>query len=168
MSEQLPDRFYARVWLHQASLLIFSFLGTGSLVMGVLFWTGSMKDANNKLRPEAGPPATIIGLLMLLVAMNSLFDLWRRRKPTIQCFKEGLECRVDKPSVLDQAWYLPRVLRGFLIAISMRGLRCENYWVEWKDFYSAQVDGQPMKYLLLLYGEWQTQSLQPVANCAVI
>lgn len=168
IDEQPPQKFYARVWLHWATFLILLFLGLNSTIIGVLFWTGSMRDANNQLRPETGPPATIVGSLFLMGAINSFFNLWQRFKPTIQCYRDGIECRVSTANALDRFRYLPRVVRALWMAISLPALRYKRIWVEWKNFYSAQVDGRPMEYFLLLYGDWQTRSQQAFADCAVI
>ena len=81
-----------------------------SLVLGVMFWTGAMTDANGETRPDGGPPMVITGICLLVAGILALFNIIGRFTPLIRCYREGIEFNLVGATSLDG---VPMV-RGFI------------------------------------------------------
>jgi hypothetical protein len=148
----MRDRFRAKIWIYVAQFIIFAPLAFLALIMGIGFWTGSMRDANGELRPETGPPATIMGTLILLYSSFIAFNIYARAKPLIRCYREGIECLIVGQTDLDGVPFMPGALRLFFAIVTLQGFRSVRYRILWEQFQSAQVGGIPMAQVLHLNG----------------
>ncbi|HEV8605629.1 MAG TPA: hypothetical protein VGQ99_09700 [Tepidisphaeraceae bacterium] len=148
----MRDRFRAKIWIYVAQFIIFAPLGLLAIFVGIGSWTGSMRDANGELRPEAGPPATIMGTLILLYSSFIAFNIFARAKPLIRCHREGIECLIVGQTDLDGVPLMPSSLRLFFAIVTLQGFRSVRYRIPWEQFQSAEVAGLPMARVLRLNG----------------
>ncbi len=74
----IQDRFRGKTWIFWAQLLASGGIGIFGVTFGPLFWTGVLTDAKGEVRPQAGPPLTIIGLCLLAVALLAAFNIVSR------------------------------------------------------------------------------------------
>src|SRR5688572_13717295 len=88
----MRDRFRAKTWILWAQLLVFGPAGVVLLVMGILMWIGVVRKPDGELQREAGPPATISGVVALVFVAMIATNLAARRRPIIRCYREGIEC----------------------------------------------------------------------------
>lgn len=149
----IQDRFRGKTWIFWAQLLGCGGLGLFGVVFGLLFWTGTLTDANGKVRPQAGTPLTIIGLCSLMVAVLAVFNIVGRIRPIIRCYREGIECNLVGATSLDGAPFVPGLLRPWAI-LSLQGFRSQRVRTSWTEFHGAQVSGIPMAYVLSLNGSF--------------
>jgi hypothetical protein len=150
----MQDRFYAKTWIFWAKLLLLGGIGLFTVVFGVLFWTGTMVDANGAARPQAGPPMTIIGTFLLMAAGLAFFDIIARIPPLIRCYREGIECNVIGTTSLDGCQLIPGIAQTAWAILSLQGFRSQRFRAPWTDFSGADVGGSPMAYVLLLEGSF--------------
>jgi hypothetical protein len=148
----MRDRFRPKLWIYIAQLFIFLPLAILALIMGIGSWTGSMRDANGELRPEAGPPATIMGTLILFYSAFIAFNIYARLKPIIRCYRQGIECLIVGQTDLDGVPLMPNSLRLFFAIVTLQGFRSVRYRIPWEEFQSAQVGGLPMARVLYING----------------
>lgn len=148
----LPDRFRGKTRIYWAQLLVLGSLGSFSLLLGLLFWTGTMKDANGKPRPQAGPPMTIIGSGMVVVASMAAANIFARRRPLIRCFQEGIEFAVVGASSLDNVRSIPRLLRLAWKIFSLQGFRTLVLRIPWEDVEGVRLTGFKMAYMVTVDG----------------
>ena len=161
----MRDCFYGKTWIYWAQLLILGPLGGFSLIMGILFWTGTFTDVHGKARPEAGPPMTIIGLFLLLVALVAVFNIVKRISPILRCYREGLELRIiGMNSFGDLSEPIKHFIGIFIVLwgiISLRSFRVHRSFIPWSKFAGAEVTGIPMVYCLRLYIHDETSRSDP-------
>jgi hypothetical protein len=144
--------FRAKLWIFIAQFFIFFPLAILALYIGIASWTGNFRDANGELRRDAGPPATIMGTLMLLYCAFIAFNIYARVGPLIRCYREGIECLIVGQSDLDGVPLVPNSIRLFFAIVTLQGFRSVRYRIPWEKFQGAQVGGLPMARILYLHG----------------
>jgi len=122
--QSLKTAFFGKTWTQWASMMALSALGLFSIPFGVLFWTGLIKDANDRPRPEAGPPMVLIGTFMLLAACGAFYGIIVRQKPLVEIYRDGVLVRSGHHAL----------------------------FVHWQDYQGAKITGFPGKWLLTLNG----------------
>ena len=130
----MRDRFRGRTWIYWAQLTICGTLGLFSLVIGTLFWTKMMADANGNARPQAGPPMVVIGCCLLAVAALAIFNILARIAPTIRCYRDGIECILVGALPLDGVPLVPGVVRVAWSILSLQGFRSQRVRILWSQF----------------------------------
>ena len=150
----IQDRFRGKTWIFWAQLLGCGGLGLFGVVFGPLFWTGTLTDANGEVRPQAGPPLTIIGLCLLTVAVLAAFNIVGRIRPIIRCYREGIECNLVGATSLDGVPLVPGLVRVAWTILSLQGFRSQRVRTSWTEFHGAQVSGTPMACVLSLNGSF--------------
>lgn len=148
----MRDRFRAKIWIYVAQFIIFGPVALVGIIYGIAFWTGSMRDANGELRPETGPPLTIMGIGTLLYASFIAFNIYARAKPLIRCHREGIECLIVGQTALDGVPLMPGAFRLFFAIVTLQGFRTVRYRLPWEQFQSADVGGLPLARVLRLNG----------------
>ncbi len=148
----MQDRFRAKTWIYQAQLIGCGSFGAFGVIFGVLFWTGTMKDALDKPRPEAGPPMVIVGSCLLAVATLALSAIIARMTPLIRCYREGIECNLVGVTSLDNVPLVPGLVHVAWSILSLQGFRSHRVRLPWSQFVGANVRGIPMAYALTLSG----------------
>jgi hypothetical protein len=164
----MTDRFFGKTWIAWAQLVGLGGLGAFSVPMGVAFWTGALKDANDQPRPAAGPPLTIIGSALCLVAIMALLRIIHLRKPVLRLYREGLEIRmVGGPGLfgmplasaipyVGHALGLVELLWGI---VTLRGFKVTSVRLPWQAIIRINVEGMPMHRWLIIDGQvldWRT------------
>ena len=91
--QKKPIWFYGRMWMVLAGTLIVGHLAVFGCVMGPLFWLDIIKSANGHPGYEAGIPLTIIGLLLMPIAIAFAFQVFALQRPILKICKEGLWIR---------------------------------------------------------------------------
>jgi hypothetical protein len=148
----MQDRFRGKTWIYWAQLTGCGSLGISGVILGVLFWTGTMADAHDKPRPEAGPPLVIVGSCLLAVAALAISTIIGRIPPLIRCYREGIECNLAGVTSLDNVPLVPGLLRVAWSILSFQGFRSLRVRLPWPQFVGANVHGIPMAYVLTLSG----------------
>lgn len=151
----MQDRYYGKIWIYVAQLVIFGLLGVFGLTMGLLFWTEVLHDANDEPRPETIVPLGILGLVFLALAVLAAFNIAARRAPLVRCYREGLECRLIGATSLDEIPLVPMPIRIAWSLLTLEGFRVRRVRVLWSRFQGAQVDGVAMAYVLTIFGSLQ-------------
>jgi hypothetical protein len=160
----IQDRFRGKTWIFWARLLASGVLGIFGVIVGPLCWTGALTDAKGQVRPDAGPPLTIIGLGLLVVALLAAFNIVSRFRPTIRCYREGIECNVVGATSLDGVPLVPGAIRVAWAILSLQGFRSRCFRTQWTDFQGARVSGLPMAYILSLHGTFANLQSGKVTN----
>jgi hypothetical protein len=150
----IQDQFHGKTWIFWAQLLVCGGIGLFGVVFGPLYWTGMLTDANGKVRPQAGPPLTIIGLCLLAVALLAVFNIVARIRPIIGRYREGIECNLIGATSLDGVPPVPGLLRVAWTILSLQGFRSQRLRISWAEFRGAEVSGIPMAYVLSLNGSF--------------
>jgi hypothetical protein len=148
----MQDRFPGKTWIYWSQFIICGDLGLGSVILGGLFWTVTMKDALDKPAPEAGPPMVITGSCLLIVAALAAFNIISRHTSMIRCYRDGIECNLIGVSSLDRVPLVPGLLRLAWTILSVQGFRTQRWRIPWSQFAGADVSGIPMAYELTLKG----------------
>jgi hypothetical protein len=154
--------FRGKTWIYTANLLIFGFLGSFCIIMGVLFGTKTLTDANGDPRPQAAIPLLILGPVMLLVAGLALYQLIARRIPIISCFREGVVCNMIAPPLFPGLQYFPAGIRLVVMLFSGQGFRRFEYCAPWEAFGGAEIRGTAMSYQILLLGAFRNMKTNHV------
>ena len=150
-----------------AQLFVLGALGLFSVILGALFWTGTIADANGQDRPQAGPPSVIIGCCLLAVSVLAAFNIVARIAPVIRCYREGIECNLIGTTSLDGVPLVPGLVRVAWTVLSLQGFRSQRVRVLWSKFGGARVGGIPMAYILSLNGPITNQKNGRVTQCIV-
>jgi hypothetical protein len=148
----MVDRFRGKTWIYWVQMIVFGAFGIFGAIFGALFWSGAMTDANGEARPQAGPPLIITGICALAFATLALSNIVARIRPTVRCFRQGIECNIVGATSLDRVPLVPKVFRLAWAILSLQGFRSNQLRVAWSDFLGAQVTGIPMAYVLVLNG----------------
>jgi hypothetical protein len=156
------DSFYGKTWIAKAQLILLGGLGLFSVPMGIAFWTGALKDANEQPRPEVGPPLTIIGSAFGLVALMALIRVIHLRQPVLQLYREGLEVRmVGGPGLFGLPLagaipYLGHAIGLIELAwgiVTLRRFKVKMIRMPWETIGRIDVEGVPMHRWLIIDGE---------------
>ncbi len=147
----MNGRFYGKTGIFWVQVIVLGWIGLFGVVFGPAFWCGAIKDARGEIRRDAGPPLTIIGTIMLLVAAAALINIIRRRRPIIHCYREGIECEVAAASPFG-SFPVPDILRVLLSVVTLHAFRRSQLRIRWEEFQYAQAIGSPVSSTLLLHG----------------
>jgi hypothetical protein len=148
--------FRAKTWIYTAAFLITGFLGLFGLVMGALFGTRTLTDANGDPRPLAAIPLLSVGLFLSAAAAMNLYQIIARRIPIISCYRDAVVCNIVGGSTIPGFRYLPRIVRMVLAIVTGHGFRRIEYWISWERLSGVRVRGMPMNYEIILLGPFQT------------
>lgn len=148
----IRDRFWGKTWIYWAQVTIFGALGTFAFVGGLLFGLGMVKDANGEPRPQAGPPMVMVGLFLMTLALMAAFNIAGRFRPTIRCYREGIECNLVGAISLPGFQMMPRLVRLAWAIFSLQGFRSQLVRASWSEFQVAEVQGIPAAYVVVLSG----------------
>jgi hypothetical protein len=160
----IQDRFRGKTWIFWVQLFGCGGFGLFGVILGALFWTGAMTDANRKVRPEAGPPLTFAGLGLLAVAGLAAFNIAGRVRPIIRCYREGIECNLVGATSLDGVPLVPGYVRVAWTILSLQGFRSQCVRTPWTKFRGAKVGGLPMAYVLSVNGSFSNLKSGQVKN----
>ena len=90
----LTESFYGKTWMDWATLLFTLGAGVLGLALGLLMWSGNLRNIYDEPVTAGGPPATITGVFLLGWSALLIRRLIALRKPLICCTEAGVECRV--------------------------------------------------------------------------
>lgn len=165
--------FYAKTWYHVASALVFTVIGTVSVILGPLFLLDVLKRADGKPGTEAGIALSIIGIFMILVALLGWFNVYARRTPLLRICREGILINVIGVSSLDNVPLVPSIFRVAWLILSLQGFKKQIGFIPWESFEAAQATGLPMMRSLVIvakifYSNRGDQSLHlPLASSII-
>ncbi len=142
--------FYPKMWYHAVTALAFTVLGLISVILGPLFLFDILKRADGKPGTEAGVALSIIGSLMMVVAQLGWFNVYARRKPLLQIFREGIVVNIIGASSLDNVPLVPGILRVAWLILSLQGFKSQVGMIPWDLFSGARVSGLPMMRSLVI------------------
>lgn len=145
-----PTVFYAKTWYHVASALVFTVIGTVSVILGPLFLLDVLKRADGKPGTEAGIALSIIGSFMILVALLGWFNVYARRTPLLRICREGMLINIIGASSLDNVPLVPSILRVAWLILSLQGFKKQVGMIPWESFEAAQATGLPMMRSLVI------------------
>lgn len=145
----MPTRFFGKTWISWAQFMIFGAMGIFSVPLGILFWTGALRDADNQLRPQAGPPMVIIGSVMLLVSVMAFTNILAFRRPLLALYREGIEVNMVGTSFMGYGRAVKLVLLLWAI-LSLRGFRTQIIRAPWESFQGVDIQGLPALRRLIL------------------
>lgn len=154
--EKWKTHFRARTWIFWAQLLLFGFFCAIGLVIGPLFLSGRMKDAQGRPALEAGFWMTVITAAVFLPAFaRALFDLQARKRPLVSLWREGIQVRVIGRTSLDGVPGVPNLIRFAWAVLSTQSFRSRTLLAFWEEFQGAWVEGLPAMRILIIEGEFR-------------
>jgi len=161
--------FYAKTWYHIAGALIFTFVGSVSVILGPLFLFDILKRADGKPGTEGGIAMTILGSFMMLIALLGWFNVYARRTPLLRICREGMLINVIGASSLDNVPLVPGILRVAWSILSLQGFKKQVGMIPWESFTGAKVTGLPMARTLVIvasidYPDRKGQSLHSLQD----
>lgn len=147
------DRFYGKTWIACVQFFILGGMGLFALVIGIGFWSGKFTDALDQPRPESGPPATIMGMILCVVAGMALCRWLYLRKPVIRLYKEGVQLMlVGGPGLGSPLSRIIGLLNLVWAIVSTRGFRSMAVRFPWDTISRIQVQGMPGYRWLVIDG----------------
>jgi hypothetical protein len=149
---QTPSRFMAKTWIFVANLIVFGGLATLSLLLGPLFYFGYMKQVGGEPRTDAGVILCWMSLPFLLLSALAAYNLWARRRPLLQLWREGITIMQIGSSSLDGIPLIPTLIRAAWLIVSTQGFRKTMLYMPWPCFQDAWVSGLPMARQLTIVG----------------
>ena len=152
MQENFANTLAAKKWIFVVQAVVFSAFGLFGVIMGPLFYYGTLRDANGRPATDAGIPLTVIGMVLLLVFFKALFDLAARRGPILRICREGIELKLIGRSYLDKVPLVPGMIRVAWSIISLQGFASKMLRVQWDCIQRVHVSGLPMSKTLTIAG----------------
>lgn len=115
-TNEYPTKIYGKTWILWACTLIIGQVACMGCILGPLFWLDILKRADGQPGSFGGIHMTVIGLLLMPVAILFAFQLLARQWPIIKIYKEGLEIReIGTPIQIDPILSIIGI--GFIIII---------------------------------------------------
>lgn len=150
--DRLLTRFAAKKWIFVVQAVVCGTFGLFGVIMGPLFYSGTLRKANGRPATDAGLPLIVIGILLLLVFFKALFDLAARRGPILRICREGIELKLIGRSSLDKVPLVPGMIRVAWSIISLQGFASNVVRMPWECVQEVHVSGLPMSKTLTITG----------------
>jgi hypothetical protein len=151
--DSVQRKFFGKTWIFLVQTVIFGGLSAFSLILGPLFYTGALKDANNKDATDAGIALTIFGILFIPIFSLALFNIISRRRPLIGIYREGIEFNIIGASALNRVPFIPAIIRLAWLIVSLKGFRSQVRRTPWACYKNICISGMPLSRTLTIVAD---------------
>lgn len=150
MSPDVLCRFRGKTWYLLVFALVFSGLGAVGLILGPMYWLGILQRANGQPGDGAGIALTLMSIPLLWIAWMGWWQVWKRREPLIALYREGIEIRFSRKTQCVPSIWIPSLLQVLWLAVSGRGFRQDNIWLDWQEVGEIAITGQGRNRMLVV------------------